>query len=116
MSGLIQLYDASSVAILHAHLVPLAGDGLLDLIEQANARTRSLARGVSITIGILFVIVAAVTSRMSMARVIIAILAAGLLIFGVYNVTDIKDRIGNDLDGQAGVRLIDAVPHPTNAI
>ena len=93
--------------------VPMAGSGggILDWLTAKNSQTQSVLRGLAVTLGIVFVIWQAVSSRGAMARVIIAIVAAGVFIWGVWNVTDIKDRVGNEVN--ASGPLVVQVTHGT---
>ncbi len=92
-------------------LIPLDGGSLLDWAASANAKTLNLVRGISITLGVIFVIWQAVASRMAMARVIISGLAAGIFIWFVFNVTDVRDRVGRDLESSAAQPRVIAIAH-----
>ena len=97
MSTLVTLTHEVSI---QAAAFPAAGsgDGLLDWLTAKNGQTQTVLRGLAVTLGIIFVIWAAVASRGAMARIIIAIVAAGVFIWGVFNVTSIKDRVGNEVN------------------
>ena len=71
-----------------------------------NSQTQSLLKAMAVTVGVLFVIWQAIASRGAMARIIIAIIAAGVFVWGVFNVTTIKDRVGNE---------VNSAPTPTAA-
>ncbi|HQZ85777.1 MAG TPA: hypothetical protein PLB21_09165 [Actinomycetota bacterium] len=108
MSTLMQLSN-EVLAANPAVAIPMAeGDGILDLISSKNTQTQTVLRGVAVTLGIIFIIIQAVSSRGSMARVIIAALAAGVFIWGVWNVTAVKDRVGNELSMGAPVVQVDS--------
>lgn len=103
MSTLMSLTDASTQLLVTADpalLTPSAG-GILDWVDTKSTQATTTVRGVSILLAIIFVVVAAVVSRMAMARVIIAGIAAGLFIWIVFNVTSIQDRVGNELEASA---------------
>ncbi len=87
------------------------GEGILDWLTAKNSQSQALLRAVAVTIGILFVIMQAVTSRGAMARIIIALIAAGIFIWGTWSVTSIKDRIGNEVNGMAPVTHADRGDH-----
>ena len=110
MSALIQL----SNEVISAHqsgVVMAAGDGILDWVSSKNTQTQTVLRGVAVTLGIIFVIIQAVASRGAMARIIISLIAAGIFIWGVWSVTDIKDRVGNEMAlGSVVVQLDAAAP------
>mgnify|MGYP001222987150 CR=1 FL=1 len=84
----------------------LAADGILDWMTAKNSQTQSLLKAMAVTVGVLFVIWQAIASRGAMARIIIAIIAAGVFVWGVFNVTTIKDRVGNE---------VNSAPTPTAA-
>lgn len=79
---------------------PMAADGILDWIGAKNAQAISMLRAVGVTLGILFVIWQALASRGAMARIITAGLAAGVFIWVVWNVTDLRDRIDDEVNSQ----------------
>jgi len=114
MSALITLSHEASVqaATFHAAGLPMAGsgDGILDWLTAKNGQTQGVLRGVAVTLGILFVIWQAVASRGAMARVIIAIVASGVFIWGVWNVTSIKDRVDNEV--KASGPAVTQLHHP----
>lgn len=97
MSALIQLSN-EAISAHQTVAIPMAtGDGILDWAASKNTQTQTVLRGVAVTLGIIFVILQAVASRGAMARIIISLLAAGIFIWGVWSVTDIKDRVGNEM-------------------
>ena len=110
MSALIQL----STEVISAHqagAIPMAaGDGILDWVTSKNTQTQTVLRGVAVTLGIIFVIIQAVASRGAMARIIVSLIAAGIFIWGVWSVTDIKDRVGNEMS--MGPVAVQVVPGP----
>lgn len=106
MSTLIQLSNEVGTHLLasHALVVPAeSGDGILDLVSAKNTQTQTLMRAIAVTLGVGFVIWQGILSRGAMARIIIAILAAGVFVWGVWNVTSIKDRVGNEMSWGATV-------------
>lgn len=103
MSTLMSFTDASTQLLLTADPVVLASSagGILDWVDTKSTQATTTVRGVSILLAIIFVVVAAVVSRMAMARILIAGIAAGLFIWIVFNVTSIQDRVGNEIDAGA---------------
>lgn len=91
------------------------GDGVLDWLTAKNSQTQTLLRAVAVTLGIIFVIIQAVASRGAMARIIISLIVAGIFIWGVWSVTDIKDRVGNEVNsmGPSVVQVDPASPPAT---
>lgn len=113
MSTLIHL-GAEVLAAHQAGALPMAsGDGILDWVTVKNTQTQTVLRAVAVTVGIIFVIVQAVLSRLAMARIIISLLAAGLFVWGVWSVTDIQDRVGNEF--AAGPGIVQTAPGPHDA-
>lgn len=95
----VTIHAATAGHTLAAALPPqAAGGGIIDWLTGKNAAVQTLGRGFSITAGIIFVIYQALISRGAMARVIIAGIAAGIFIWIVFNVTDLKDRVGNEVN------------------
>lgn len=90
-----------------------ADDGLLDWVTSKNTETQVVLRGVAITLGVIFVIIQAVVSRGAMARIIISLLAAGVFIWGVWNITDIKDRVDSEMSLQSPPAKIITPPSST---
>lgn len=86
--------------------VQAAGPGFLDWATNLNASTLSLVRGIAITLGVLFVIIRAVSSRGAMAQIIVAGIAAAIFVWIIFNVTQLRDTVGNDLPGAVGVVTI----------
>lgn len=115
MSALISLtqeVSTQATAVHHVVAAPMAGgDGILDWLTAKNAQTQTVLRALAVTLGIIFVIWQAVSSRGAMARVIIAIIAAGIFVWGVWNVTDIKDRVDNEVNA-AGATVVQLHPAP----
>lgn len=115
MSTLIQL--STEVFSAHQAAVPMAdGDGILDWLTSKNTQTQTVLRGIAVTLGIIFVILQAVASRGAMARIIISLIAAGIFIWGVWSVTDIKDRVGNEMDSTAAAQVYPGHPGHTGPL
>lgn len=115
MSTLIALTHEVSTQVAGVHFAAdpaPGGEGILDWLTAKNSQTQTLLRAMAVTLGIIFVIWQAVSSRGAMARVIIAIVAAGIFVYGVWNVTDIKDRVENEVNalGPVVVQLHHGAP------
>ena len=117
MSTLIALTHEVTTQVAGVHFAAPAppspgGQGILDWLTAKNSQTQTLLRAMAVTLGIIFVIWQAVSSRGAMARVIIAIVAAGIFVWGVWNVTDIKDRVENEVNalGPVVVQLHPGAP------
>lgn len=93
--------------LLPAAVAPVTGDGgWFDWAETLNSDTQNLLKGVAITLGIVFVIIAGVKSHGSMARIIIAAFAAGIFVWVVWNITSVKDKVGNDINALAPPEVV----------
>lgn len=111
MSMLMSLTEASSSLLTDPVMTSVAsGDGILDWVNTKSSQATTTVRTVAALLAIIFVIVAAVVSRMAMARVLIAGIAAGLFVWIVFNVTDIKDRVDSEINASAAVTVVVAGP------
>lgn len=114
MSAFIQLSN-EAISAHQSGVVMAAGEGILDWVTAKNTQTQAVLRAVAVTLGIIFVIMQAVASRGAMARIIISLIAAGLFIWGVWSVTDIKDRVGNEMSmGPVAVQVLPDATSPTD--
>lgn len=75
----------------------LAGTGILDTANEKAAALQVTLRAVASVASIFFVIKQAVSSGGAIARIVIAGLAAGTFVWIVFNVTDLKDRVGTEV-------------------
>jgi len=82
--------------------------GVLDWANDKVAELGTFFRGFSVVAGIGFVIAQALISRGAFSRIIISGLAAAVFIWIVWNVTDLKDRIGKDLQAAPAVVWVHA--------
>jgi hypothetical protein len=89
-----------SLQLAHEVVSSAAGDGLIDWGNTKVDELKGLFRGFAIVAGVGFVIFQAIVSRGAMARVIISGLAAAVFIWIVYNVTDLRDRVDEEVNGQ----------------
>lgn len=90
---------ALSVAQEAATTNDLLASGILDWTGEKVAELETLFRAVSVVAGIGFVIWRAIATRGAMAAVVIAGLAAGVFIFIVWNVTELQDRVDEEVNG-----------------
>ncbi|MBB1033317.1 hypothetical protein G6031_02800 [Dietzia sp. CQ4] len=72
-------------------------DGLLGTINVKSEEAKETVRIVSGLVAIAFVVFQAAVSRMAMGRIIVSSLAAGVFLWVVFNVTEVKDKVGEDL-------------------
>lgn len=109
MTALIALAQEAST-LTAAGVVPLApGDGVLDMLTTLNTETQAVLRALAVTLAVVFVIWQAVVSRMAMARIIVATLAAGIFVWAVLNVTAVKDLVNNELNATGAVAQVERV-------
>ena len=71
--------------------------GIFDWFNEKNSSALGAARGLSITVAVIFVIVTAIVSRLAAARIIVALVIAALFVWGVFNVTKLKDRVDTEM-------------------
>ena len=75
--------------------------GLIDWTTDTASNLQTVLRVVAITVAILFVVYKAVQSKFAIGTIIVSALAAGVFIWIVYNVTALRDTVGEDLPGSA---------------
>lgn len=81
-----------------AQVLPLAGDGIIDFTNDKVNEVGQLFRTGSIVIALGFVIFQAIASRGAMARIVISGVAAAMFVWIVFNVTDLRDRVDNEMN------------------
>ena len=86
---------------MHATTV-LAADGILDTISEKATEAQGVLRVIASVASIGFVIYQAISSRGAMARILVSGLAAGVFVWIVFNVTELSDRVDNEVNA-AGV-------------
>lgn len=72
-------------------------DGLLGTINVKSEEAKETVRIVSGLVAIAFVVHQAAVSRLAMGRIIVSSLAAAVFLWVVFNVTEVKDKVGEDL-------------------
>lgn len=104
MSMLMNLAEASTQLFSDPTMISASGTGgILDWVDNKTSQATVTIRTFSVLLAIIFVIVAAVMSRMSMARVLIAGITAGLFVWIVFNVTSLRDRVDNEINASGAV-------------
>lgn len=91
---------------MHATTV-LAADGILDTISAKATEAQGVLRVIASVASIGFVIYQAISSRGAMARILVSGLAAGVFVWIVFNVTELSDRVDNEVNA-AGVAPVAA--------
>lgn len=90
----------------------LAQDDVLGWLSQKTSELGTLFRSFSVIAGIGFVIFQAIRSGGAMARIVISGIAAGIFIWIVFNVTELRDRVGNEVNSAPTVVLEQPPPPP----
>lgn len=95
---------------LIAELAPMASSGIFDLLNEKLGDLRSLILVAAVVAGSGFVLWQAITSRGNLARIVVSGIGAAVLIYLVYNVTDLKDRVGNEIDNNTTTQVPNQTP------
>lgn len=90
-------FAQDSVPVLAAVPHVPTQDGLIDLVTDRNRAAQLALRGLALTVAIVFVLYKAVASKLSFGTIIMSGITAGLLVWLVFNVTAIEDRVDNEL-------------------
>lgn len=80
----------------------LAGTGFFDTATEKIGDLGTLFRALAAVAGMGFVVFQAISSRGAIARILISGLAAGLFVWIVFNVTDLQNRVDDEVNA-AGV-------------
>lgn len=80
-------------------LAPMAGDdGILDWGTSKLQEFRTLALVGSGVLAVVMTLIAYIKSRGAIAPTIIALFCGGLMVWGVNNITDVQDRVDNEIN------------------
>ena len=77
--------------------------GVFETINNLNENAINTIRTVAVTAAVIGVLTAFFTSKFSLTKTIMAALVAALMLYGVFNVTDLRDQVGEDLDSATSV-------------
>ena len=80
----------------------LAGTGFFDTATEKIGDLGTLFRALAAVAGMGFVVFQAISSRGAIARILVSGLAAGLFVWIVFNVTDLQNRVDDEVNA-AGV-------------
>jgi|SRR5664279_3151694 len=92
--------------------IPLAGDsstlvaaggGITDWLTNKNQAVATLVRAVAITFVMIFVLYQAYKSGFAAARIIMASITGAILLWVVFNVTDLQDRVDTEINATASL-------------
>jgi len=81
-------------------------DGLLGTINVKSEEAKETIRIVSGLVALAFLVYQAAASRMAMGRIIVSALAAGVFLWVVFNVTEVKDKVGEDLQAMPAPSVV----------
>lgn len=84
------------------------GTGLLDWATDKNTEVATFGRALAVTIAIIFVLYHAIVSRLALGRILMAGLVAGLVVWFVFNITAVRDRVGDEVDATGAPPTISA--------
>lgn len=100
------------LASVSHHVVAAGGDseGLLDWVDVKSEEAKNVARTVAVLLAIVFFIWNVLASKGALARMIMAGLAAGLFIWIVFNVTELRDRVDDEVNSAPRVSATVASP------
>lgn len=89
-----------------APLTVLPAGDLIDIAGQQTDAVRGLLRAFSAVAGILFVIINWIKSGGALGRVIVCGIAAGAFVWIVWNVSELRDKVGSEFDAQGPVAAV----------
>lgn len=102
MMEILQLVSAwgDGLATVSGHVVAAGGDseGLLNWVDMKSDEAKNVARTVAVLLAIVFFMWNVIAARGALARMIMAGLAAGLFIWIVFNVTELRDRVDDEVN------------------
>lgn len=78
-------------------VVPMEG-GILDFITGKSSQTTETVKNVAIAVAVIFFLWKAIEAKFAVGRIIMSLLAVGLVVWGVYNVMTLKDRVDSEIN------------------
>ncbi|MCW2295311.1 conjugal transfer protein [Rhodococcus erythropolis] len=106
----------STTALLLDPNTHILAEGILELVNNKGTEAQDTIRiltGAGACGGVAFT---AVKSRFSLAPILLAGLVAGLLVWLVWNVTAVKDKVGSELESMGHSIVVDASETPTDLL
>src|SRR4051794_5301522 len=79
-------------------VVQAAADGVFDWAGEKVDALMTLLRAVAVVVAVLFIIYRAIATKGAMSAIVIAIGCGAIFIYGVWNVTDLQGRVGNEVN------------------
>lgn len=82
-------------------LLSAAGDGYLDLFNQKSTEAMATVRTVGVLSILVFIVITIWKTRMAMGALVMSLLVGGFASWGLWNVTDLRDRTNDELNNGA---------------
>lgn len=106
MSALPLILDVISTPhLLTAAAAGGQAGGIFDWITTKNTQALTAIRAVAVTVAVLFIAWAAIRSKLSFVAILMAGITAGLMLWIVFNVTDIQTRVGNEVNSASAITI-----------
>lgn len=70
--------------------------GVFDAINDVNSSALVMFRTVSVTVAVALVLLAWFKSK-TLVGALAALLTAGVVLYGIWNITDVRDAVGDDV-------------------
>lgn len=114
----IHLTAAIQLATDLVQLLLLAADddGLIDLGTSKAKEVGSLFRVLSYVVATGLLLLTALKSRGAMAAIITAGISAAVFVYFVHNITDVEDRVDNEVNGSAPAFVEHAATPPAPSV
>lgn len=84
-------------------MIVQAADGVFDLATEKLNSLNVLLRAAAVVVAVIFIIYRAVATKGAMAAILVAVACGALFIYGVWNVTDLQTRVGNEINSAPAV-------------
>ena len=75
----------------------ILAEGLLELTKRKAGDVTTTARVVTVAAAVVGILIEAVRSGFAISKIVMAVLVAGFVIWSVFNITSVKDRVGDEL-------------------
>lgn len=75
-----------------------AAEGVFDLATEKLDALNVLMRAAAVVVAVVFIIYRAIATKGAMAAILIAVACGAIFIYGVWNVTDLQDRVGTEIN------------------
>lgn len=83
--------------MIHLELTAAAvNTGVFDAIDNVNSSALAMFRTVAVTVAVALVLLAWFKSK-TLVGALAALLTAGVVLYGIFNITDVRDAVGDDV-------------------